>query len=147
MTRCCRCCSSPRSWTNPTGGPLIAIRGPRGPPRFYGVSINRPRPIGPAMDMEVMEALKTQVLENTSTEKASTKQCISQGWKTQVRKTQVRKMQVQCNSHSLFSSCLKRNVVDMTFFRSMLCIRGTSHGPVSVRPSVCLSVRHKSVFY
>ena len=22
----------------------------------------------------------------------------------------------------------------------MLCIRGTSHGPVSVRPSVCLSI-------
>ena len=37
------------------------------------------------------------------------------------------------------------------FYRAMLCIRGTSHGPVSVRPSVrlsvCLSVRHKSVFY
>ena len=29
------------------------------------------------------------------------------------------------------------------FYRAMLCIRGTSHGPVSVR----LSVRHKSVFY
>jgi len=26
------------------------------------------------------------------------------------------------------------------FYRAMLCIRGTSHGPVSVRPSVCLSV-------
>jgi len=23
------------------------------------------------------------------------------------------------------------------FYRAMLCIRGTSHGPVSVRPSVC----------
>ena len=33
------------------------------------------------------------------------------------------------------------------FYRAMLCIRGTSHGPVSVRPSVRLSVRHKSVFY
>ena len=33
------------------------------------------------------------------------------------------------------------------FYRAMLCIRGTSHGPVSVRPSVCPSVRHKSVFY
>ena len=33
------------------------------------------------------------------------------------------------------------------FYRAMLCIRGTSHGPVSVRLSVCLSVRHKSVFY
>ena len=30
-----------------------------------------------------------------------------------------------------------------SFYRAMLCIRGTSHGPVSVR----LSVRHKSVFY
>ena len=29
------------------------------------------------------------------------------------------------------------------FYRAMLSIRGTSHGPVSVRPSV----RHKSVFY
>jgi len=27
-----------------------------------------------------------------------------------------------------------------TFYRAMLCIRGTSHGPVSLRPSVCLSV-------
>ena len=26
------------------------------------------------------------------------------------------------------------------FYRAMLCIRGTSHGPVSVCPSVCLSV-------
>jgi len=26
----------------------------------------------------------------------------------------------------------------------MLCIRGTSHGPVSVRPSVCLSVTSRS---
>ena len=31
------------------------------------------------------------------------------------------------------------------FHRAMLCIRGTSHGPVSV--SVCLSVCHKSEFY
>ena len=29
------------------------------------------------------------------------------------------------------------------FYRAMLCIRGTSHGPMSVRLSVC----HKSVFY
>ena len=31
------------------------------------------------------------------------------------------------------------NTVD-AFYRAMLCIRGTSHGPVSVRLSVCLSV-------
>ena len=36
--------------------------------------------------MVLLGALKTQVLENTSTEKASTKQPISQGWKMHVRK-------------------------------------------------------------
>ena len=30
------------------------------------------------------------------------------------------------------------------FYRAMLCIRGTSHGSVSVRPSVCLSVTSRS---
>jgi len=30
------------------------------------------------------------------------------------------------------------------FYRSMLCIRGTSHGPVSVRLSVCPSVTSRS---
>jgi len=34
-----------------------------------------------------------------------------------------------------------------TFYRAMLCIRGTSHGPVSVSVSVCLSVCHDPVFY
>ena len=32
----------------------------------------------------------------------------------------------------------------ITFYRAMLCIRGTSHGPVSVRPSVRLSVTNRS---
>ena len=32
-----------------------------------------------------------------------------------------------------------------SFYSAMLCIRGTSHGPVSV--SVRLSICHKSVFY
>ena len=27
----------------------------------------------------------------------------------------------------------------LSFYRAMLCTRGTSHGPVSVRPSVCPS--------
>jgi len=31
------------------------------------------------------------------------------------------------------------------FYRAMLCIRGTSHGPVSA--CVCPSVCHKSEFY
>ena len=31
----------------------------------------------------------------------------------------------------------------LIFYRAMLCIRGTSHGPVSV----CVCVRHKSMFY
>ena len=30
------------------------------------------------------------------------------------------------------------------FYHAMLCIRGTSHGPVSVCPSVCLSVTSRS---
>ena len=38
---------------------------------------------------------------------------------------------------------LARLVQFLRFYRAMLCIRGTSHGPVSVRPSV----RHKSEFY
>ena len=33
----------------------------------------------------------------------------------------------------------------LSFYRAMLCIRGTSHGPVSVRPSVRLSVRPSQV--
>ena len=33
------------------------------------------------------------------------------------------------------------------FYRAMLCIRGTSHGPVSVCPSVRPSFRHRSEFY
>jgi len=32
-------------------------------------------------------------------------------------------------------------------YRAMLCIRGTSHGPVSVCVRLCLSVCHKSEFY
>ena len=42
---------------------------------------------------------------------------------------------------------LKKLTISEYHYRAMLCIRGTSHGPVSVRPSVCLSVRHKPVFY
>jgi len=38
-------------------------------------------------------------------------------------------------------SCFSK--IQTGFYRAMLCIRGTSHGPVSVR----LSVRHKSEFY
>ena len=40
-------------------------------------------------------------------------------------------------------SCFSKIQID--FYRAMLCIRGTSHGPVSVCPSV--SVCHKSEFY
>ena len=40
--------------------------------------------------------------------------------------------------HALLKRASKRS-----FYRAMLCIRGTSHGPVSARPSV----RHKSEFY
>ena len=41
----------------------------------------------------------------------------------------------------LIVSCLSK--IQIGFYRAMLCIRGTSHGPVS---SVCLSVCHKSEF-
>jgi len=36
-----------------------------------------------------------------------------------------------------------RSYYSQSYYRAMLCIRGASHAPVSVR----LSVRHKSVFY
>jgi len=42
-----------------------------------------------------------------------------------------------------FTKCQRdHGIIDYGFYRAMLCIRGTSHGPVSVR----LPVRHKSVF-
>jgi len=37
------------------------------------------------------------------------------------------------------------NKIQIGFYRAMLRIRGTSHGPVSVRLSVCLSVRPSQV--
>ena len=52
------------------------------------------------------------------------------------------------------SSGTLRSVIEyrLPFYRAMLCIRGTSHGPVSLSVlclfvSVCLSVCHKSEFY
>ena len=36
-----------------------------------------------------------------------------------------------------------RSILSFSFYRAILCIRGTSHGPVSMSVSVC----HKSVFY
>ena len=46
-----------------------------------------------------------------------------------------------------FSSRIGVLMLEFSFYRAMLCIRGTSHGPVSV--CVCLSVCvcHKSEFY
>ena len=49
---------------------------------------------------------------------------------------------ISASNHNSHQNCLK-----LHFYHAMLCIRGTSHDPVSVRPSVRLSVRHKSVFY
>ena len=37
--------------------------------------------------------------------------------------------------------------IHIGFYRAMLCIRGSSDGPVSVSPSVRPSVRQKSEFY
>ena len=47
-------------------------------------------------------------------------------------------------SSLLWDSCASMSVETNRFYRAMLCIRGTSHGPVSVRPSVCLSVTSRS---
>ena len=46
--------------------------------------------------------------------------------------------------HLGLTTNLPRNL-PVNFYRAMLCIRGTSHGPVSVRLSVCLSVRPSQV--
>ena len=47
---------------------------------------------------------------------------------------------------SYFERSFENLVVILSiFYRAMLCIRGTSHGPVSVCPSVCLSVRPSQV--
>jgi len=51
----------------------------------------------------------------------------------------------QLMTQPLTVSCFSK--IQIGFYRAMLCIRGTSHGPVSVSLSVRLSVRHKSVFY
>jgi len=40
----------------------------------------------------------------------------------------------------LNNTILVKFLTFVDFYRAMLCIRGTSHGPVSVCPSVCLSV-------
>jgi len=42
-------------------------------------------------------------------------------------------------------SCFSK--IQIGFYRAMLCIRGTSHGPVSVSVCLCLCVCHKTVFY
>ena len=50
---------------------------------------------------------------------------------------------------SLLSTKPTRRIFLNPFYRAMLCIRGTSHGPVSVClcPSVSVRVCHKSEFY
>ena len=45
--------------------------------------------------------------------------------------------------NAAFRRDIKTQLFLVSFYRAMLSIRGTSHWPVSV----CLSVRHKSVFY
>ena len=42
-------------------------------------------------------------------------------------------------------SCHCQRFLYYNFYRSMLCIRGTSHGSVFVCPSVCLSVRPSQI--
>ena len=47
-------------------------------------------------------------------------------------------MLVSSISHGAAVVCI------LLIYRAMLCIRITSHGPVSVRPSLCLSVTSRS---
>ena len=51
------------------------------------------------------------------------------------------------NPKKIISAVLFMHVACRGFYRAMLCIRGTSHGPVSVSLSVCVCVCHKPVFY
>ena len=48
--------------------------------------------------------------------------------------------------HKIWQCCLIlfACILSVGFYHAMLCIRGTSHGLVSVRPSVCLSVTSRS---
>ena len=48
---------------------------------------------------------------------------------------------VNCSSGSIL---LWQHCIRSRFYRAMLCIRGTSHGPVSLCPSVCLSATSRS---
>ena len=61
------------------------------------------------------------------------------------RSTQVHLVCTKIRSTDSASSPFLHNHHPITqyvnFYRPMLCIRGTSHGPVSVCPSVCPSVR------
>jgi len=45
-----------------------------------------------------------------------------------------------CVGKCLNNTILVKFLTLVDFYRAMLCIRGTSHGPVSVCPPVCLSV-------
>ena len=57
----------------------------------------------------------------------------------------------ESKSHQTFHKAQQRHIEDAVeylpmaifYYRAMLCIRGTSHGPVSV----CVCVCHKPVFY
>jgi len=45
---------------------------------------------------------------------------------------------IQLDSNS-FAATVVIFISNISFYRAMLCIRGTSHGPVSVCPCLCLS--------
>ena len=73
-------------------------------------------------------------------------QVLSQQWQ---RIHPARQLKNVTNALLFLKSEKKGNtrILEQCFYRAMLCIRGTSHGPVSVCLSVCPSVCHKSVFY
>jgi len=68
---------------------------------------------------------------------------VQYGILTSTRTTAIRHFRATLTGRVI--SRMRTNSVIYRFYRAMLCIRGTSHGPVSVRLSVC--VCHNSEFY
>jgi len=62
---------------------------------------------------------------------------VLESWSWVVTKTPLSKSWLRSSASA---SQRRRSTVFISFYRAMLCMRGTSHGPVSVFASVCLYV-------